>query len=81
MKTQKPPTAEPLRSTDWLAELDALYKRFREVERVAVWGGSWEREHHAQQELKPLANKMFEALLKLLEERSSANSPDQQQPK
>jgi hypothetical protein len=73
MKTEKPPTAEPLVSTDWLAELDGLYKRFREVEKVAVWGGSYEREHSAQQQLKPIANKMFDALLKLLEERSSAN--------
>ena len=37
-------------------------------------GGSFEREYGAAMELRPLVNKMFDTLIKLLEARS-ANAP------
>lgn len=40
-----------------LQELDALYQRYRQLEHVATWGGSYEREHGARTELKPIVNK------------------------
>lgn len=61
-------------SSAWLAELDTLYKRYKQVNDAAIWGGSFEREHSAAMEMRPLVNKMFETLLKLMESRS-ANAP------
>lgn len=52
-----------------LTELDALYKRYREVQHIAIWGGSYEREQGARMELKPIVNDLFDKLLKLLEQR------------
>jgi hypothetical protein len=51
------------------SELDKLYMEFKETERVAIWGGSFEREHGAQQHIRIVANKMFDALLGLLKAR------------
>lgn len=63
-----------------LVLLDALYKRYQEVEHVATWGGSFEREHGARLELKPIVNKMFDELLKLLEARKGVKSKKDAQP-
>lgn len=61
----------PVRCDDLLAELDRLYIKFRATQQTAVWGGSWEREHAAQMDLKPLVNAMFNTMIKLLEARSA----------
>lgn len=53
-----------------LTKLDELYKRYRQVEHVATWGGSFEREHGARGELKGIVNKMFDTLLKVMEDRA-----------
>jgi hypothetical protein len=71
----KPTDAEPkidpqVRCDDLLAELDALYVKFRATQHTAIWGGSWEREHAAQMDIKPVVNKMFDTLIKLMEIRS-----------
>jgi len=53
-----------------LVELDQLYERYRQLEQVATWGGSFEREQGARMELKPVVNQLFDTLLKLLAARS-----------
>lgn len=60
---------------DLLAELDALYKRFNSVRHTSVWGGSFEREYGAAMEIKPIVNKMFDTLIKLMEARSTPPTP------
>lgn len=59
-------TPMPTDEAQLLAELDRLFKRYKDVERQATWGGSYEREEGARRELKPLVNTMFDQLLKLL---------------
>jgi hypothetical protein len=63
---------EARRDSARFVELDALYKRFKATRDTAVWGGSFEREHAAAMDMKPIVNKMFDGLIKLLEARSLA---------
>lgn len=53
-----------------LKSLDALYLQYTSLQHQATWGGTYEREHYAAQELKPVVNALFDGLLKLLEERT-----------
>lgn len=69
--SDNPKASAELRCMELLAELDAQYKRFVAVRHTSVWGGSFEREHGAAMELRPLVNKMFDTLIKLMEARSA----------
>jgi hypothetical protein len=60
-----------LRCTALLTDLDAQYKQFVAVRHTSVWGGSFEREHGAAMQIKPIVNKMFDTLIKLMEARSA----------
>lgn len=53
-----------------LGELDAQYKRLVAVRHTSVWGGTFEREHGAAMEIKPIVNGMFDTLTKLMEARA-----------
>lgn len=53
-----------------LRPIDDLYVQFKQVESSAIWGGSFEREHGARMELKPLVNQLFDAMLKIMAERN-----------
>ena len=66
-----------LRSKELLAELDGLYKRFKGLQHTATWGGSFEREHGAAMEIKPVVNAMFDKLVALMELRSANESSSQ----
>jgi hypothetical protein len=66
-----PKASAELRCMELLADLDAQYKRFCAVRHTSVWGWSFEREHGAAMEIKPIVNKMFDTLIKLMETRSA----------
>lgn len=50
--------------------MDKLYREFASLESSAVWGGSFEKEHGARMALKPVANKLFDEMLKFLAKRA-----------
>lgn len=56
----------PVDEAQLLKELDALFVRYQSANRVATWGGSFEKEAGGRQELRALVNPMFDTLLKLL---------------
>ncbi len=66
-----PKASAELRCMELLADLDEQYKRFCEVRHTSIWGGSFEREHGAAMQIKPIVNKMFDTLIKLMEARSA----------
>ena len=70
METQNQTTqAEGVANDDFLATLDALYEERGKIQHQAIWGGSYETEARAHEDLRTNANAIFETTLKLLKSR------------
>lgn len=72
----KPKDAEGVESSGLLAALDALYEERGKIQHEATWGGSYETETRAAEDLRINANAIFGTTLELLKSRA-ANSQDQ----